>query len=313
MKSINSICVVGAGSIGSLYAGFLASVAEVKILTCREEHAHALTRQGLRVTGKTKRHVKVDASTKPTDLGAVDLVIIATKTFDVEAAAGRLSEQFPNALLMLAQNGLGCEKSVAKFGDWPIISAVTFMAGTRHSDTHVEYELDTATWLGPWNESTASFQDAQAVAHLLLESGLQARAFHDLLPAQWSKLIFNAVVNSVAALTDLPFSELFVQRNSPSDLGHLVYEAISEGKRVAAAYGVTLHEDPWEMCLQAAGRTTKEAGDGRVPSMLVDIRAGRRTEIDWITGAIVNRATDAGIDVPVNSTLYRLVKARETS
>ena len=64
---------------------------------------------------------------------------------------------FPGAHVLMIQNGLGCEEMVSRFGDWPIISGVTFMSGTRHSDTHVEYELDTATWMGPWAEGRATF------------------------------------------------------------------------------------------------------------------------------------------------------------
>ena len=75
------------------------------------------------------------------------------------------------------------------------------MSGTRHSDTHVEYVLDTATWIGPSRGGTPA--DARRVAELIGSSGLKAEAFDDLRPAQWSKLIFNATVNTVAALTGL--------------------------------------------------------------------------------------------------------------
>ena len=54
---------------------------------------------------------------------------------------------------MTVLNGLGAEEAVRGAGDWPIISGVTFMSGTRHSDTHVEYVLDTETWLGPYEDT----------------------------------------------------------------------------------------------------------------------------------------------------------------
>ncbi len=50
---------------------------------------------------------------------------------------------------MTVLNGLGAEEVVRRYGEWPMLSAVTFMSGTKHSDTHVEYILDTETWLGP--------------------------------------------------------------------------------------------------------------------------------------------------------------------
>ena len=108
---------------------------------------------------------------------------------------------------MTVQNGLGADEIVARHGDWPLLSSVTFMSGTRHEDTHVEYVLDTATWIGPARGTT--YADAKAVADLIVASGLKAEAFDDLRPAQWSKLIFNATVNTVAALTGLPHDPHF--------------------------------------------------------------------------------------------------------
>ncbi len=123
------------------------------------------------------------------------------------ALAGRC----PGATMMTIQNGLGAEELVRAQGDWPLLSAVTFMSGVRHSDTHVEYELDTETWLGPF-AGTTTYEQAQEIEALLVASGLHARAFPDLRPAQWSKLIFNATVNTVAALTDLPHVGAFAAR-----------------------------------------------------------------------------------------------------
>ena len=314
MKTFKRTCIAGAGTIGSLFAGHLGSVAESTVLTRRQEHADALNKEGLRISGKSNVHSKIIASTDPADLGDVDLVIIATKASEVEASAKRLHGHFPNAVVMTVQNGLGCEEVVSRYGKWPILSAVTFMSGRRHTDAHVEYELDTATWLGPWAGAGADFATAQAVEDLIRRSGLKAQAFPDLRPAQWSKLIFNAVVNTVAALSDLPHVKLFAKRDDPSDLGFLVYAAMEESKRVAAAGGVELYEDPWEMNVEATshGQTGNE-DYAHAPSMLEDVRARRHTEVDWITGSIVREARRLGVPAPINETLYRLVKAREAS
>ncbi len=314
MAQINRTCVVGAGTIGSLFAGHLSTVLESTVLTRRQSHACDLNHKGLQVSGKSDLHSDIIASTNPADLGDVDLVIIATKANDVEAGAQRLAGHFPNAAVMTVQNGLGCEQVVARYGDWPVISSVTFMSGIRHSDTHVEYELDTATWMGPWAQGRADYALVQQVEKLLNACGLKARAFADLLPAQWSKLIFNAVINSVAALTGLPHVKAFTQREGVPDLGRLVYAAMDEGKHVAAALGVELFEDPWEMNIEATSHGQSGNEDyAHAPSMLEDVRAKRLTEIDWITGAIVREAEKAGIAAPINETLYRLVKGKEAS
>jgi 2-dehydropantoate 2-reductase len=207
---------------------------------------------------------------------------------------------------MTIQNGLGAEEIVAAHGDWPLLSAVTFMSGTRLGDAHVEYVLDTATWIGPFRNTTE--EDARRVADLIESGGLKAQAFPDLRPAQWSKLIFNATVNGVAALTGLPHDFHFAQTEEPSDLGHLVRDLVDEGKAVAAAAEVELHDDPWEMNVLATQR-----GHRHFPSMLEDVEARRPTEVELINGALVREAEQRGVPVPLQTALYRLVRAREAS
>jgi 2-dehydropantoate 2-reductase len=300
------VCVIGAGVIGSLFAGHLARVAEVSVLTRRREHAEALRTEGLRVSGRSDLHADVAASADPDELEPFDLGIVATKATGLEDAAAALEGRFPEATLMTVLNGLGAEEVVRGHGTWPLISGVTFMSGTRHSDTHVEYVLDTPTWLGPYEETP--FERVQEAADLIVESGLHAEALPDLRPAQWSKLIFNATVNSVAALTGLPHDPHFAAEQEETDLGHLVHDLVDEGKAVAAAAGVELLEDPWEMNMLATRR-----GSAHYPSMLEDVEAHRRTEVDLITGALVREAKKAGVPVPLHTAMYRLVKAKEDS
>ena len=111
----------------------------------------------------------------------------------------------------------------------------------------------------------------------------------DLRPAQWSKLIFNASVNTVAALTGLPHDHHFAAEGNDADLGHLLRGLVDEGKRIAAAAGVELHDDPWEMNVLATKR-----GSAHFPPMLEDVQARRPTEIDLITGALVREADGSG-------------------
>ncbi|MBA3717457.1 MAG: 2-dehydropantoate 2-reductase [Actinobacteria bacterium] len=301
---MNRVCVVGAGAIGSLYAAHLAQVADVTVLTRREEHARALREQGLRVSGRHDFTATLAATTNPAELDDADLCIVATKATHLDQAASALEGHLPGATVMTVQNGLGAEEVVLRYGDWPLISAVTFMSGNRRGDSEVEYILDTETWLGPYAETP--YKTVERTAELIVRSGLKARPFEDLRPAQWSKLIFNATVNSVSALTHLPHDPHFADRNGPAALGHLVHELVEEGKRVASATGVELHDDPWAMNVHATQR-----GSAHVPSMLEDIEAGRPTEIDLITGALVREAARNDVAVPLHEALYALVRAKE--
>jgi 2-dehydropantoate 2-reductase len=299
-------CVIGAGAIGSLFAAHLSKVADVLVLTRRPEHARALNDHGLRVSGKHDFTARVTAASDPRDLPDFEIGIIATKATGLEGAAEALAGRFGAATIMTVQNGLGAEEVVHRHGEWPLISAVTFMSGTKHSDTHVEYILDTATWLGPYGETP--YERVQELAKLLVDSGLKAEALPDLHPAQWAKLIFNATVNGVAALTGLPHDAHFAAETGEADLGRLVHALVDEGKRVAAAAGVELHDDPWEMNVLATKR-----GSAHYPSMLEDVEARRPTEVELINGALVREAERHGVDAPLQTALYRLVAAREAS
>jgi 2-dehydropantoate 2-reductase len=277
-------------------------VAETWVLCRRDEQARAIAEHGLRVTGKADFTATVAATTDPAQLPPVDLAIVATKATELDPAAAHLEGLLPGAAVMPVQNGLGAEEIVRRHGNWPLLSAVTFMSGTRHSDTEVEYVLDTETWLGPYEGAPVEL--AEDTAEALVSSGLKARAFADLRPAQWSKLIFNATVNGVAALTGLPHNRQFAE----GKLGELVHGLVDEGKSVAAAAGIPLHDDPWEMNVIATQR-----GSAHYPSMLEDVTARRPTEVELINGAVVREARRLGVAVPLHETIYALVKARERS
>ena len=146
----------------------------------------------------------------------------------------------------------------------------------------------------------------QEAADLINASGLKAEALTDARPAQWSKLIFNASVNGVSALTGLPHSPHFADESQLSSLGNVLHELIDEGKQVAAAAGIALHEDPWEM--NKLGAMTNHP-----PSMLSDVRRQLPTEVDFLSGAIAREAQRCGVKAPLHTAVYRLIKGKEAA
>jgi 2-dehydropantoate 2-reductase len=303
---MKKVCVVGCGAIGSLYAAHLARVAEVWAFVRREDHARALNREGLTVSGGHEFHVRLKATTHPDELPDCELAIVATKATQVEDSMALVGCRFNQGAVISAQNGLGSEEIIAGHTRGQVIRGTTFMSGTKHSDAHVQYELDTATWLGPFEPRQTPYALVRDAAELITAGGLKAEALQDARPAQWSKLIFNASVNGVSALTGLPHSPHFADESQLSDLGNLLHELIEEGKRVAAAAGVQLHEDPWEM--NKIGAQTNHP-----PSMLYDVRHQFRTEVDFLSGAIAREAQRLGVPAPLHTTVYRLIKGKEAS
>ncbi len=304
---IERVCVIGAGSIGSLFAGHLAELADVSVLTRRAEHAEALNRDGLRITGRSDIAATVTATTDPEALEPFDLGIVATKADGLEAAATALEGRFPDALLMTTLNGLGAEDVVRAHGDWPIVSAVTFMSGTKHSDTRGRVRPRHRDLDGPVRGHAARAgrggrrpptavgpEGARCSETCGPRSGRSSSSTPPSTPSR----------RSPACRHDHHFRD----EDEPTDLGHLVHGLVDEGKAVAAAAGIELYEDPWEMNVHATQR-----GSAHYPSMLEDVEARRPTEIDLITGSLVREAGRHGVPVPLHTALYRLVKAKEAS
>lgn len=300
------VCIIGCGAIGSLYAAHLARVTEVWAFVRREDHAQALNRDGLRVSGKHDFHVSLKATTQPDRLPDCELGIVATKATQVEDSIALVGNRFNQGAVISAQNGLGSEEIIAAHTGGQVIRGTTFMSGTKHSDTHVQLELDTATWIGPFEPRDTPYALVKEISHLINAAGLKAEALQDARPAQWSKLVFNASVNGVSALTGLPHSPHFADESRFSALGHVLHELIEEGGRVAAAAGIELHEDPWEM--NKIGAQTNHP-----PSMLYDIRRQLATEVDFLSGAIAREAERVGVPAPLHTAVYRMIKAREAS
>jgi 2-dehydropantoate 2-reductase len=303
---IKRVCIVGCGAIGSLYAAHLARVVEVWAFVRREDQARALSREGLHVSGKHEFHVSLKATTSPDELPDCEFGILATKATQVEDSIAEVGHRFDQGAVISAQNGLGSEEIIAAHTRGQVIRGTTFMSGTRHSDTHVQYELDTATWLGPFEPRHTPYSLVKQAADLIVAGGLKAEALQDARPAQWSKLIFNASVNGVSALTGLPHSPHFADESQFSALGHLLHELIDEGKRVATASEVKLHGDPWEM--NKIGAMTNHP-----PSMLYDVRHQLPTEVEFLSGAIAREAERMGVPAPLHTAVYRLIKGRESS
>ena len=303
---MKKVCIIGCGAIGSLYAAHLARVAEVWAFVRRPEHAAELNRSGLRVTGTHAFAVSIKATTDAKELPDCDLGIVAAKATQVKESFGPVGRHFDKGAVLSAQNGIGSEEIIASLTRGYVIRATTFMSGTRHGDSHVQYELDTPTWMGPFEPTGTPFAVVKEAADLIVASGLKAEALEDAKPAQWSKLIFNSSVNSVSALTGLPHSPHFADENQFSDLGHLLHALINEGKQIAEAAGVHLHEDPWEM--NRIGAMTNHP-----TSMLHDVRHKLTTEIDFLSGAIAREASRIGVPAPLHTALYRLIKGKEAA
>ena len=297
--NISEVCVVGAGAIGSLLAALLSRRASVTLI-CRPAHAQAIARDGLRVTGVRELRAKVAATTEPSAVRTADLALITTKAFDIENAAAQIRPHLQkHATVALVQNGLGNE-DVARKGlpQTLILRALTYMGVTFSGPGHVIWTAAGRTVLGaPFDADCPALQ---AAARLLNEADIQTEISDDIRRETWHKTLGNVGINALGAITGLRNGQLLDDEHTVETMRGLVREAEAVAKGLGYAF------DAFDEVVDLARATAANKN-----SMLQDLEAGRRTEIDVLNGAVVRLAEKAGLSVPYNQCITHVVKALE--
>ncbi len=300
------IAVVGAGAMGSVYAGLFADAGhEVWAIDRWAEHVAAMARDGLRVEGASgDRTVRVNATTEAADAGLCDLVVIATKAADVEAAA-KASQSLvgPETRILTIQNGLGSADKVAAIlgKDQLSIGVVGGFGASIPAPGHVHHNgwelVRLGEFEGPVSEPLA------AVAEVWRGAGFKVKAFDDIHRMIWEKLICNSTFSGSCTLVGGTVEQVMGDPDAwPVALG-----CAREADAVARAKGIDLGFDDVDAYVTAFG----EAIPGARPSMLLDHMAGRASEIEVINGAIPREGRTIGVPTPVNDLVVALVTARE--
>ncbi|MFB6131623.1 MAG: ketopantoate reductase family protein [Salinigranum sp.] len=306
------VVVFGAGSLGSLVGGLLARAHDVTLVG-RDPHVHAVVRDGLGVTGVESFVVRPEATADGTGLSA-DLAVVTVKAFDTAAAAEALATGGYGAALSL-QNGMGNEDVLAERLDCPILAGTTTLGAVLSGPGAVEWrgrgEVVLGRWRGSDDRADATDRETgtagtppveERVAAAFREAGVETTVAGDVRVPLWEKLAVNAAINPTTALARVDNGALA----SPA-ASDLVEPVTRETAAVARAEGVDLTDDD---AIEAVRRVASATARNH-SSMRQDVTAGRRTEIDAITGYVVDRAGRRGVAVPVNRTLFALVRTWE--
>jgi 2-dehydropantoate 2-reductase len=289
------VLVFGAGSLGSLLGGLLARDHAVTLLG-RDPHMAAIREDGLRVTGAVDLTVRPAAVTDVADARSPDLAIVTVKSFDTPEAARSLASVDPDAVLSL-QNGMGNEGILAEHLASPVLAGTT-TAGARLREPGVVACTGLgAVTVGP--HADAPLAAAERAGSWFRSAGVETDVVADPRPHLWKKLAVNAGINPVTALARVRNGALF-----DSPVAGVATAAAAETAAVARGHGVDLSDDhAREAVRKVAGATARNRS-----SMLVDVAAGQRTEIDAINGFVLDRADRA---VPITETLAGLIRAWE--
>jgi 2-dehydropantoate 2-reductase len=299
------VCVIGCGAIGSLYAAHLNKLDDVEVWAydLNQAHVDAINENGLRLTGLSDFSAKVNARSNPADIPECEFGIIATKTMFTRSAMEAVAPIFNNGAVCSVQNGIGSEEIVAEYVP-RVIQGTIFPAGHITEPGVVNHDAGGKTWIGPFATNPASMEEVEQLADAINRSGMDCLAMEDASGAQWTKVIFNAASNAIAALTRLPHGVNCDQEG----VRKVMSVIMAEGVAVADALGVTLDSDPEE--LTDYGR---EKAYYHPPSMLQDVLAQRITEVDALNGGIAKYGKELGIPCPMNEALTAIIKGLEAS
>ena len=284
---------MGAGSLGSLLGGLLAPHHDVTLVG-REPHMRAVAMEGLRITGLIERTVSPAATTDWSGSVDPDVAIVAVKTYDTDTAAAAMREH-PAPVTISVQNGLGsCRALEAALG-----SRSTILAGTVTYGALLDGPgCVRCTGRGEiviGDPSGGRHPAAERIAAAFQGGELQCRATDDMPRHRWEKLAVNAAINPITALARVRNGAI---RDEP--LRSIAASAAREVVAIASERGHAVDEaGTLETVFEVAARTADNES-----SMARDVRRGRPTEIDAITGAVIERSNTT---LPVNQVLYALM------
>jgi 2-dehydropantoate 2-reductase len=293
------ILVFGAGAMGSFFGGLLAARQDV-LLVGRREHMDAIHAHGLRISGKTARIARPESTTRIPASAHPELVLVATKAYDTEAAMASLKRFARSALFVTLQNGLDNAEVIARTAS-RVIAGTTSHGVTFLGPGEVRHAGIGDTTIGAW--AGVDEDEVVRVRDIFEEAGVRTRIADDIKKELWAKLVVNASINPLAALAGVANGRLVQDKGLQALLEAVGREAVAVGR----ADGIDLDADELVRRTRLVARRTA----GNRASMLQDLDRHRRTEIDAITGAILRTAERRGVDAPLNRALLALVRARE--
>ncbi len=287
--------------MGSFFGGLLAIRHEVTLVG-RKDHMDAVAARGLRISGKTARVARPHTATRVPRGVKPELVLVTTKAYDTANAMHVLRPFGATATFLTLQNGLGNAEVIAA-STKHVVAGTTAHGVTLVRPGEIRHAGIGDTTIGAWRGAPA--ETVVRVRDLLDEAGIRTRIAADIRSELWAKLVVNAAINPLAALTGVPNGRLV---QDPA-LRQLLEDVARETAEIARAAGARVEPEDLVRRARLVARRTAE----NRASMLQDLDRGRRTEIDAIAGAVLHEAERVGRPAPLNRALFALVKARETA
>ncbi|MFB5266194.1 ketopantoate reductase family protein [Paenibacillus enshidis] len=308
------IDIIGAGALGLLYAGKLAAAGiKIRLWVRRPESADILRRKGITVKEQSGESLHMEypgfdvqlMKNWPPAFQTGDWVFLMTKQNGVREAVECMAKGAgKNLHIVSMQNGIGHTDIIAKYLPYAsIYPAVTTEGARRSGEDVVVHAGKGLTELGGAlrGGSVQPFSTAgreKLLADKLTEAGFETRLSENIEKSIYRKLLFNAVINPLTAIWRVPNGELL---SSPERMD-MLRQLYDESIRIFEACSIAWQAEWWEELLQICRNTAFNRS-----SMLADVMAGRRTEIEAINGQFIRLAQEAGMGAPLHKTIRDII------
>jgi len=298
--------ILGSGAVGGYYGAKLAHAGHDVTFIARGAHLDAIRQCGLRIRspmlGDFTVHARAESDTAA--VGLVDVVILAVKAYDNAAALPALMPMLgPASSVVTLQNGVDSVAEVAAVtGQDPVIGGTTYVATALVEPGVVEQTgSHRRIVIGEVFGTLPRLSDrVRALREVLAGADIQAEAADDGRVPIWEKFIFLTSLAGFTGAARLPIGAIWADVDCRAQF----LEGCREVERLARAEGVPVSGSVIE---RIAAYIDGIPGSMR-SSLLIDLSQGKRTEVEALQGAVVRRASRAGVPVPIMATLYAVLK-----
>lgn len=302
------IAVIGSGAMGLLFGAKLSlNGNDVTMIDVVPDVIEKLKNKGIFLEfGTSKENVPVKARFAEEMDAPVDLAILFTKTIYSKSALENCSSYIgPETYVLTMQNGLGNVELMSQYIDYDkiIVGVTTFGAdllGAGHTATSGKGYLKIMSANGKRSDGLTQ------INQILFDAGLGSKIVDDVMIAIWEKVAFNAGINATSALCRVPCGGM----GATPEGTELCYKIAEETCRIANAHGVKANIEDVKENLRT---TIFELHKDHLTSMTQDIIHKRKTEAAFISGGVLHKAREIGLEAPYNEVLYCLLHTVEST
>ena len=300
------IAIMGTGGVGGYYGGLLAKAGKDVTFIARGAHLQAICKTGLQVKSVHGdfQVSKAKATDKPADVGPVDLIIFATKTYQTDEAAKAIKPMVgKDTVVVPLQNGVDAADRIGQVvGMDHVLGGATWLSAAIEAPGVIgQYSEFRRIALGEFSGKTTP--RLTSVYDLLKETGAAVEVSDNILKVLWTKFVFIASVSAMGSLTRVTFGEYRGVPEARAVLG----EAIGEAAAVAIARGVKLDAD----ILAKTQAFIDSSAPGIKPSMQRDVEAGKPSELESLIGVVVRMGAEKNVPTPLMRFAYAMLKPGE--